>query len=95
MGKILIIPDVHGRRFWKDACLNHKDDFEKIVFLGDYVSPYPYEEISNKKAIDVFEEVEEPQDPRFAPGEEYYYIFNKSDYPNLVFKIYDKYYRSK
>ena len=57
MGKILILPDVHGRQFWKDACLNHKDEFEKIVFLGDYVSPYPYEEISNKKAIDVFEEV--------------------------------------
>ena len=57
MGKILILPDVHGRQFWKDACLNHKDEFEKIIFLGDYVSPYPYEEISNKKAIDVFEEV--------------------------------------
>ena len=57
MGKILILADIHGRQFWKDACLNHKDEFEKIVFLGDYVSPYPYEEISNKKAIEVFEEV--------------------------------------
>lgn len=57
MGKILILPDTHGRQFWKDACLNHKDEFEKIVFLGDYVSPYPYEDITNKKAIEVFEEV--------------------------------------
>lgn len=57
MGKILIIGDVHGRQFWKDACLNHKNEFEKIVFLGDYVSPYPYEEISNNEAIDVFEDV--------------------------------------
>lgn len=57
MGKILILPDVHGRQFWKDACLNHWDEFDKIVFLGDYVSPYPAEEISNKKAIEVFHEV--------------------------------------
>lgn len=57
MGKILIIGDVHGRQFWKDACLNHKDEFEKIVFLGDYVSPYPDENISNRRAIEVFKEV--------------------------------------
>lgn len=57
MGKICIIPDVHGRQFWKIPCLDHADEFEKIVFLGDYLSPYPYEEISNKKAIEVFEEV--------------------------------------
>lgn len=57
MGKILIIGDVHGRQFWKDTCLNHKDEFDKIVFLGDYVSPYSYEKISNKEAIEVFGEV--------------------------------------
>ena len=57
MGQILILPDIHGRQFWKEPCLNHKDEFEKIVFLGDYVSPYPYEGISNKAALDVFREV--------------------------------------
>lgn len=57
MGKILIIGDVHGRQFWKDACLNHKDEFEKIVFLGDYLSPYPDEKISGEKAIEMFSEV--------------------------------------
>lgn len=57
MGKILIIGDMHGRRFWKDACLNHKDEFEKIVFLGDYVSPYCVEGITNGGAISVFGEV--------------------------------------
>lgn len=56
MGKILIIPDVHGRTFWFEAC-DHKDDFEKIVFLGDYVSPYPDEDISNERAIEIFNEV--------------------------------------
>ncbi len=37
MNKILIIPDIHGRDFWKEPCNNWKD---KIVFLGDYHDPY-------------------------------------------------------
>lgn len=40
--KILIIPDLHGRDFWVEPC-SHVDDFDKIVFLGDYHDPYPYE----------------------------------------------------
>ena len=32
---IAIIPDVHGRQFWKDV-IPRKDEFEKIIFLGDY-----------------------------------------------------------
>lgn len=56
MSKICICGDVHGRTFWLDAC-DHKDDFEKIVFLGDYVSSYPYEDISNERAIEIFNEI--------------------------------------
>lgn len=41
--KILIIPDVHGRRFWRDAI--HTDDYDKVIFLGDYLDPYPQEHI--------------------------------------------------
>ena len=37
MTKILIIPDLHGRSFWKEPCDNWKD---KIIFLGDYHDPY-------------------------------------------------------
>lgn len=37
MTKILVIPDVHGRSFWKEPCDNWKD---RIVFLGDYHDPY-------------------------------------------------------
>ena len=37
MTKILIIPDVHGRSFWKEPCNNWEG---KIVFLGDYHDPY-------------------------------------------------------
>ena len=42
--KYLIIPDVHGRSFWQrpvEECLSGSDC--KIVFLGDYLDPYPYE----------------------------------------------------
>ena len=56
MSKIGICGDIHGRQFWK-IIKEHKDEFEKIVFLGDYVSPYSYEGITNEGAISVFEEV--------------------------------------
>jgi predicted phosphodiesterase len=38
--KVLIIPDVHARRFWKYACNEHIDKVDHIVFLGDYFDPY-------------------------------------------------------
>ena len=40
--KILIIPDVHGRDFWIESC-SHIDEFDKVIFLGDYHDPYPFE----------------------------------------------------
>jgi hypothetical protein len=37
--EILIVPDIHGRRFWEPAL-----DYQgTIVFLGDYTDPYPFE----------------------------------------------------
>lgn len=56
MGKILVCGDVHGRQFWKEPC-SHTEDYDKIVFLGDYLSPYPTEGITNSQAIEVFKEV--------------------------------------
>ena len=53
---IAIIPDVHGRQFWKDV-IPRKDEFEKIIFLGDYLDPYGFEEISNLNALDNFKEI--------------------------------------
>ena len=44
MANMIIIPDVHGRRFWRDAVKGHEED--KIVFLGDYVDPYEWEGIT-------------------------------------------------
>jgi len=39
-----IIPDIHGRRFWRSAVSGHEE--ENIVFLGDYLDPYSWEEIT-------------------------------------------------
>ena len=37
--KILINPDIHCRIFWKYS-IEHKDEFDKIIFLGDYLDAY-------------------------------------------------------
>lgn len=39
--KVLVIPDVHSRKFWKQAVTNNIDSVDRVVFLGDYVDPYP------------------------------------------------------
>lgn len=36
---MIIIPDIHGRNFWKEAVAGREEDI--IVFLGDYLDPYP------------------------------------------------------
>lgn len=40
----IIIPDLHGRTFWRKAVSGHEN--ERIVFLGDYLDPYQWEEIT-------------------------------------------------
>lgn len=42
---MIIIPDVHGRSFWKKAVEGHEED--RIIFLGDYLDPYPWEFMTN------------------------------------------------
>lgn len=42
MSNILIIPDTHSRDFWKPA-KQLVNNYDKIIFLGDYVDPYHYE----------------------------------------------------
>ena len=42
---LLIIPDVHGREFWKDAVEEYPN--LPVIFLGDYMDPYSYEGINN------------------------------------------------
>lgn len=56
MSKYLIIPDVHGRTFWQEAkkLINEVD---KVIFLGDYLDPYPHEYITREQAIEQFKEI--------------------------------------
>ena len=51
MSKILIVPDVHGRKFWHKA-EELIDKVDLVVFLGDYLDPYSYEGISFDDAIE-------------------------------------------
>lgn len=44
--KILILPDIHGRDFWKEPC-QHIDEFDKVICLGDYHDPYPFQVSQN------------------------------------------------
>lgn len=55
MDQILIIPDVHGRPFWKAAVESHPE--MPTIFLGDYHDPYPYEKISESDSLANFREI--------------------------------------
>jgi hypothetical protein len=46
MNDILIVPDIHGRKFWEPAL----DYSGEIIFLGDYVDPYSQEHITQADA---------------------------------------------
>ena len=53
---ILVCGDIHGRRFWKKPCENI-DQYERVIFLGDYFDPYNFEHISIPQCIDNFKEI--------------------------------------
>lgn len=55
--KIIVLPDVHGRRFWEIA-RDRIDECDKVVFIGDYFDPYSFEGISELDAIKNFREIE-------------------------------------
>lgn len=61
MSKVLIIPDIHGRIFWKEDVAAMIADIDNqvidVVFLGDYVDPYPQEGITDEQAINGFREI--------------------------------------
>lgn len=56
MKRILVVPDVHGRTFWKEPVMRHLDDVDIVVFLGDYLDPYSDED---GLAPDIFENLME------------------------------------
>lgn len=53
--QMLIVPDVHGRSFWKDAVYSHPDI--PVVFLGDYLDQYGEEHITDEIAFSVLREI--------------------------------------
>lgn len=62
MKKILIIPDVHGRDFWRDSVIKTLTNTSaNIVFLGDYTDPYSSEWDPNfdylQHTVDNFKEI--------------------------------------
>lgn len=61
MIKCLVIPDVHGRTFWRDAIKRFPKEQHpdlKIIFLGDYMDPYyMIEDIDDNMAFEVFTEI--------------------------------------
>lgn len=52
----ILIPDVHGRVFWKDA-LPYMNEGVRTIFLGDYLAPYSFENISDEMALSNFKEI--------------------------------------
>ena len=57
--KYLIIPDIHGRKFWKEPLEKFSGKVEHIIFIGDYFDPYPIEGISEKDSINNWHELVE------------------------------------
>lgn len=56
--KLFIVPDVHGRNFWKQVkgCIKSNPSCT-IVFLGDYLDPYIQDGVDFPTALENFEEI--------------------------------------
>ena len=80
---MIIIPDIHGRTFWKSAVKGRET--EEIVFLGDYVDPYS--ELEGLEPLDGFIALSEivefkklhPDNVTLLLGNHYDHIYSASD----------------
>ena len=91
----LIIPDIHGRTFWKDSLRMfpvHEYPDLNIVFLGDYVDSYEFEYISNIETITNLEEIIKiaKADNRITLllGNHDYHYIHTGDYSRIDFDNY-------
>lgn len=60
MSRLIIIPDVHGRPFWREAVKDLDGpgrEGDKVVFLGDYVDPYQWEGIFPVEAYEGLKDI--------------------------------------
>ena len=53
---MIIIPDIHGRDFWKKPVYENLGK-EHIIFLGDYMDPYEDEQIAPWEVFPQLEEI--------------------------------------
>lgn len=51
--KYLVIPDVHCRNFWRKAIDDNLSKVDKVIFLGDYLDPYPEEYEKNISSMEI------------------------------------------
>lgn len=80
MKKYVVIPDIHCRKFWMNI---NPEDYEKIIFLGDLVDPYPEEEdlVTPQESIaNVFNLAEKYKDKVeiLLGNHGYHYIFDRA-----------------
>ena len=47
--RLLVIPDIHGRNFWRETVYDNLHKVNKVIFLGDYLDPYKDEIDENYK----------------------------------------------
>lgn len=88
--KLLILPDIHGRIFWKEPCQNI-EEYDKVIFLGDYLEPYKFEKISVKDAIDNFKGI---IDCHYAYKDyfnfSFYHCRHSVNYHNIIANLFRK-----
>lgn len=54
---VLILPDIHGRTFYKEPVEELVDKLDKVIFLGDYLDPYFQEGITREMSIENFKNI--------------------------------------
>ena len=52
MCHLLVIPDLHGRKFWRETIANNIGQVDKVIFLGDYLDPYENEIDENPELME-------------------------------------------
>lgn len=92
MKEILIIPDVHGRSFWKEAVRRYPDS--DTIFLGDYHDPYPRDGISEGQSLsnlmELMEYTAEHSDCHLLLGNhDLHYLCNTGEACRLDYDNYD------
>jgi len=54
---LYVIPDVHGRTFWREPVKKALSEGTEVVFLGDYLDPYRGDGVTAGDALKVFREI--------------------------------------